>query len=155
MIAGILMWDIGSKTMVLDPRIAERLDLSTTDYRAVDILEYRKHIVSPNRDIVYERLLRSFQTVEPVVNIYTLRLSDGSTLQVRSRSYWELNETGDPIRLVSMIEEFGGTVQNALEDEMAERVIELRFLAERHADPAYRHLADLLMRELWRRRPPS
>ncbi|WP_182086687.1 hypothetical protein [Aureimonas sp. ME7] len=152
MLKGTLIWEFGSRTMALTPEFARRLPLASPDPAAVDILDYRNQIVSPNRDTVYERLARSFQSTEPTVNLYTLKLASGGTAQVRSQSLWETDNGGTPARLVSTIEELTGHSRNELDDEFVERLIDLRFLAEKHGDPSYRGELDSMLQRVWRDR---
>lgn len=155
MLAGTLVWELGRDTMSLSPELVERLGLTASHPDAVHVSAYRDRIVAPDVDGIYERLARSFLHSEPLTNFYALRLVDGTTIKVRSSSRWELVGSDKPTRLISVISEVDGAIHSEIEDEFIERLIELRFLAEKLPDKSYRALIDELLEEVWKRRRPA
>lgn len=155
MLAGTLVWEFGQNTLSLTPELAHDLGLASGDPGRISITSYRDRIGKEDLDIVYERLSRSFLRSEPMVNIYGLTLADGKVVRVRSTSRWEMNDVGKPTRFVAVISEIDAEVYSMVEDEFIERMIELRFLAERAQDDRYRQIVDSMLREVWKHRRPA
>lgn len=154
-LAGTLVWEFGQNTLSLTPDLAESLGLGGGDPSRIEITAYRDRIIQPDLEVIYERLSRSFLRSEPMINIYAVRLHDGSVARVRSFSRWEMSDAGKPTRFVAVINEAQGQVHTTVEDEFIERLIELRFLAEKVPDPSYRRIVDAMMHEIWKHRRPA
>ncbi|RIY02519.1 hypothetical protein D3218_03875 [Aureimonas flava] len=150
-----MVWEFGQNTLSLTPDLAARLGLSSSDPRRIDITTYRDRIAPSDLQVVYERLARSFLRSEPMVNVYGLRLGDGSVVRVRSVSRWEMNRAGEPTLFVAVIKEIESQVHSMVEDEFIERIIELRFLAERLDDKRFRQIVDTMLQEVWQLRRPA
>ena len=152
MLSGTLVWEFGQSTLSLSPGLAECLGLDAVDPSRIDITAYRDRIVEPDLEVIYERLSRSFMRSEPLVNFYSIRLRDGCDVRVRSVSRWEMSDAGKATRFVAVINEVESDAHTTLEDEFIERLIDLRFLAERMPNGRYSQLVDTMMQDVWKHR---
>lgn len=154
MLVGELVWEFGQNTLSLSPDLAERLGFPRAHHNAITITSFRDRVVPEDLVVVYERMSRSFLRAEPMVNVYGLYLADGTVRRVRSLSQWKMNEAGKPTLFVASIAEVQSRVHTVIEDEFIERMIDLRYLAERAQDDRYRQIVDRMLREIWTHRRP-
>ncbi len=77
-----------------------------------------------------------------MVNVYGLHLADGTVRRVRSLGQWKMSDAGKPTLFTASIAEVQSRLHTAVEDEFIERMIDLRFLAERAEDDRYRQIVD-------------
>lgn len=155
MLTGELVWEFGQNTMSLSPDFAERLGFSRASAHAIGITCFRDRVVREDLDLLYERMSRSFLRSEPMVNVYGLHLADGTVRRVRSLSQWKMSDAGKPTLFTASIAEVQSRLHTAVEDEFMERMIDLRFLAERAEDDRYRQIVDRMLREIWTHRRPT
>lgn len=155
MLSGTLVWEFGQATLSLTPDLARDLGLASDGPASIDITAFRDRIDKQDLDIIYERMSRSFLRSEPMINVYRLHLADRRVARVRSTSRWEMNDVGKPTRFVAVISEIDSQVYSVVEDEFIERMIELRFLAERATDDRYRQIVDAMLQEVWKHRRPE
>lgn len=155
MLTGEIVWEFGQNTMSVSPELAERLGFERTSAHAVEITSFRDRVVREDLVVLYERMSRSFLRSEPMVNVYGLHLADGTVRRVRSLSQWKMTDAGQPTLYTASIAEVQSRLHSGIEDEFIERMIDLRFLAERAEDDRYRQIVDRMLREIWTHRRPT